>query len=72
MTDGAKEISNEQFFMRLGQRMIHIMTTQTPSGVLYEIDMRLRPDGNRGLLVRSLAPSTPTSRATPGPGSIRP
>jgi glutamate-ammonia-ligase adenylyltransferase len=55
MTDGAKEISNEQFFMRLGQRMIHIMTTQTPSGVLYEIDMRLRPDGNRGLLVRSLA-----------------
>jgi len=30
------------------------MTTQTPSGVLYEIDMRLRPDGNRGLLTRSL------------------
>ena len=54
MTDGAKEISNEQFFMRLGQRMIHMMTTQTPSGVLYDIDMRLRPDGNRGLLVRSL------------------
>jgi [glutamine synthetase] adenylyltransferase / [glutamine synthetase]-adenylyl-L-tyrosine phosphorylase len=54
MTDGAKQISNEQFFARLGQRMIHMMTTQTPSGVLYEIDMRLRPDGNRGLLVRSL------------------
>jgi glutamate-ammonia-ligase adenylyltransferase len=54
MTDGAKEISNEQFFMRLGQRMIHMMTTQTPSGALYDIDMRLRPDGNRGLLVRSL------------------
>ncbi|UHD18388.1 bifunctional [glutamate--ammonia ligase]-adenylyl-L-tyrosine phosphorylase/[glutamate--ammonia-ligase] adenylyltransferase [Thiocapsa bogorovii] len=55
MTDGAKEISNEQFFARLGQRIIHILTTQTPSGVLYEIDMRLRPEGNRGLLVRSLA-----------------
>jgi [glutamine synthetase] adenylyltransferase / [glutamine synthetase]-adenylyl-L-tyrosine phosphorylase len=54
MTDGAKAISNEQLFSRLGQRMIHMMTTQTPSGVLYEIDMRLRPDGNRGLLVRSL------------------
>jgi len=54
MTDGGKPISNEQFFARLGQRMIHMMTTQTPSGVLYEIDMRLRPDGNRGLLTRSL------------------
>jgi glutamate-ammonia-ligase adenylyltransferase len=31
-----------------------MMTTPTPSGILYEVDMRLRPDGNRGLLVRSL------------------
>lgn len=54
MTDGEKSISNEQLFSRLGQRMIHMMTTQTPSGVLYDVDMRLRPDGNRGLLVRSL------------------
>lgn len=54
MTDGSKSISNEQFYMRLGQRMIHMMTTRTPSGILYDVDMRLRPDGNRGLLVRSL------------------
>jgi len=34
--------------------MIHMMTTQTSSGQLYEVDMRLRPDGNKGALVRSL------------------
>ncbi|MBK1643751.1 bifunctional glutamine synthetase adenylyltransferase/deadenyltransferase [Thiocapsa imhoffii] len=53
MTDGEKGISNEQFYSRLGQRIIHMMTTQTPAGVLYDVDMRLRPDGSRGLLVRS-------------------
>ena len=54
-TDGAKPISVEQFYNRLGQRLIHMMTTRTPSGLLYELDMRLRPDGNKGMLVRSLA-----------------
>jgi glutamate-ammonia-ligase adenylyltransferase len=54
MTDGRHQIPNEQFFMRLGQRMIHMLTTHTPSGRLYEVDMRLRPDGAKGVLVRSL------------------
>jgi glutamate-ammonia-ligase adenylyltransferase len=53
-TEGPKPISDEQFYNRLGQRMIHMMTTQTPAGILYEVDMRLRPDGNKGMLVRSL------------------
>lgn len=55
MTDGAKAIANEQFYARLGQRMIHMLTTRTASGALYEIDMRLRPDGSKGRLVRSLS-----------------
>jgi glutamate-ammonia-ligase adenylyltransferase len=55
MTAGPKALANDQFYARLGQRAIHMMTTQTPSGQLYEVDMRLRPDGNKGLLVRSLA-----------------
>ncbi|MFZ1575411.1 MAG: bifunctional [glutamate--ammonia ligase]-adenylyl-L-tyrosine phosphorylase/[glutamate--ammonia-ligase] adenylyltransferase [Chromatiaceae bacterium] len=55
MTTGPKVLANDQFYARLGQRAIHMMTTQTPSGQLYEVDMRLRPDGNKGLLVRSLA-----------------
>jgi glutamate-ammonia-ligase adenylyltransferase len=54
-TDGPKPISLEQFYNRLGQRMIHMMTAHTPSGILYAVDMRLRPDGNKGMLVRSLS-----------------
>lgn len=50
-TDGAKPIDGTQFFTRLGQRIIHLMTTQTTSGQLYEVDMRLRPSGASGLLV---------------------
>jgi glutamate-ammonia-ligase adenylyltransferase len=34
--------------------MIHILTAQTTLGTLYEVDMRLRPSGNSGLLVSSL------------------
>ena len=54
LTEGERPISNEQFYLRLGQRIIHMLTAQTPSGQLYKADMRLRPDGNKGLLVRSL------------------
>lgn len=53
-TDGDKQIANSVFFTRLGQRIIHILNTFTPSGQLYEVDMRLRPSGNSGLLVSSL------------------
>lgn len=54
-TDGDRSIDNATFFMRLGQRIIHIITTQMISGDLYEVDMRLRPSGNSGMLVASLA-----------------
>jgi len=53
-TDGAKSIDNAVFFTRLGQRIVHILNTQTPAGQLYEVDMRLRPSGNSGLLVSTL------------------
>ncbi|WP_372987429.1 bifunctional [glutamate--ammonia ligase]-adenylyl-L-tyrosine phosphorylase/[glutamate--ammonia-ligase] adenylyltransferase [Marinobacter sp.] len=54
-TDGDKPIDNAVFFTRLGQRIVHILSTQTPSGQLYEVDMRLRPSGNSGLLVTTLS-----------------
>jgi len=53
-TNGLKSIANSVFFTRLGQRVIHILNTFTASGQLYEIDMRLRPAGNSGMLVSSL------------------
>ncbi|MET0356708.1 MAG: bifunctional [glutamate--ammonia ligase]-adenylyl-L-tyrosine phosphorylase/[glutamate--ammonia-ligase] adenylyltransferase [Cellvibrio sp.] len=53
--DGKGVIDNITFYTRLGQRIIHILNTQTASGKLYEVDMRLRPSGNSGMLVTSLA-----------------
>ncbi|MDP2643859.1 MAG: bifunctional [glutamate--ammonia ligase]-adenylyl-L-tyrosine phosphorylase/[glutamate--ammonia-ligase] adenylyltransferase [Desulfobacterales bacterium] len=44
-------INMEQFFTRLGQRVIHILSTHSATGILYKTDMRLRPSGNSGLLV---------------------
>ncbi|MCK5231026.1 MAG: bifunctional [glutamate--ammonia ligase]-adenylyl-L-tyrosine phosphorylase/[glutamate--ammonia-ligase] adenylyltransferase, partial [Desulfobulbaceae bacterium] len=51
MTDGKKPVFNPHFFIRMGQRIIHILTTNTMSGVLYPVDMRLRPSGESGVLV---------------------
>jgi glutamate-ammonia-ligase adenylyltransferase len=50
-TKGEKSIANAVFYGRLGQRLIHILTAFTPAGDLYEVDMRLRPSGESGLLV---------------------
>lgn len=54
-TSGAKPLDNSVFFGRLVRRVVHFLTTQTPSGVLYEVDTRLRPSGRSGLLVISMA-----------------
>ncbi len=54
-TSGPRTLANEVFFSRLGQRLIHILTTRTRAGLLYEVDMRLRPSGQSGPLVTTLA-----------------
>ncbi|MDD5273261.1 MAG: bifunctional [glutamate--ammonia ligase]-adenylyl-L-tyrosine phosphorylase/[glutamate--ammonia-ligase] adenylyltransferase [Methylovulum sp.] len=51
MTDGGKPIAASQFYGRLGQKVRHILDTKLLSGILYEVDMRLRPSGDSGLLV---------------------
>lgn len=48
---GQRPIDNSHFFARLGQRVVHMLTTHTAAGMLYEADMRLRPNGSSGLLV---------------------
>jgi glutamate-ammonia-ligase adenylyltransferase len=48
---GSRPIDSAQFFARLGQRVVHILTAHTSAGVLYDTDMRLRPDGSSGPLV---------------------
>ncbi|MBM6551406.1 bifunctional [glutamate--ammonia ligase]-adenylyl-L-tyrosine phosphorylase/[glutamate--ammonia-ligase] adenylyltransferase [Marinomonas ostreistagni] len=53
-TNGERSVDNLVFYTRLGQRIIHMLTSFTSAGRLYEVDMRLRPSGNSGLLVASL------------------
>ncbi|MDH5310666.1 MAG: bifunctional [glutamate--ammonia ligase]-adenylyl-L-tyrosine phosphorylase/[glutamate--ammonia-ligase] adenylyltransferase, partial [Gammaproteobacteria bacterium] len=53
-TDAVKPLENSMFFGRLVRRLVHFLTTQTGSGVLYDVDTRLRPSGRSGLLVTSL------------------
>ena len=51
VTDGDRSIDNTVFYTRLGQRIIHILETRMSLGQLYEVDMRLRPSGESGMLV---------------------
>ena len=53
-TDGLKPISGFEFAMRVAQKFMSLMTTQTLDGRVYEIDTRLRPSGEAGVLVTSL------------------
>ena len=49
-SDGAKSLTGAHYFARFTQRLISAFTTRTNYGVLYEIDMRLRPSGRAGPL----------------------
>ena len=48
-TSGPKVIENTRFFTRLAQRVVHVLSTNVAQGRLYEVDLRLRPDGGSGL-----------------------
>jgi glutamate-ammonia-ligase adenylyltransferase len=51
VTDGERSIDGRQFYLRLAQRVMHLFSTRTSSGILYEVDARLRPSGAAGMLV---------------------
>jgi glutamate-ammonia-ligase adenylyltransferase len=53
-TDSAKPIDNQLFFVRLAQRIVHLLTMHSAAGRLYEVDVRLRPSGKGGLLVTNI------------------
>jgi [glutamine synthetase] adenylyltransferase / [glutamine synthetase]-adenylyl-L-tyrosine phosphorylase len=48
LSDGARPLHGTQYYARLTQRMISALTVQTNYGVLYPVDMRLRPSGRSG------------------------
>jgi glutamate-ammonia-ligase adenylyltransferase len=47
-SDGARSLHGAHYFARFTQRLISAFTTRTNYGVLYEVDMRLRPSGRAG------------------------
>jgi glutamate-ammonia-ligase adenylyltransferase len=53
-TAGPRPLDNGLFFLRLGQRIVHLLTMHSASGRLYEVDMRLRPNGKGGFLVTGI------------------
>jgi glutamate-ammonia-ligase adenylyltransferase len=54
-TDGERVIDGRQFYLRLAQRVMHLFSTRTSSGILYEVDARLRPSGAAGMLVSTFS-----------------
>jgi glutamate-ammonia-ligase adenylyltransferase len=53
-TQAAKPLDNVVFFLRLGQRIVHLLTMHSAAGRLYEVDMRLRPNGKGGFLMTGI------------------
>ncbi|HEX5756087.1 MAG TPA: bifunctional [glutamate--ammonia ligase]-adenylyl-L-tyrosine phosphorylase/[glutamate--ammonia-ligase] adenylyltransferase, partial [Arenimonas sp.] len=55
MSDGARPLDASRYFARLAQKLVSLLGTVTGAGKLYEVDVRLRPDGAKGLLVSTVA-----------------
>jgi [glutamine synthetase] adenylyltransferase / [glutamine synthetase]-adenylyl-L-tyrosine phosphorylase len=53
-TDAAKPTDNQVFFVRLAQRIVHLLTMHSAAGRLYEVDQRLRPSGKGGMLITQI------------------
>lgn len=54
-TGASKKISNNEFFSRLGRKLIALINDLTADGYVFRVDMRLRPYGDSGPLVMSFA-----------------
>ena len=54
-SDGARPLSPPQFYTRLTQRLINALSAPTAEGTLYDVDMRLRPSGQKGPVATQLS-----------------
>ena len=54
-SDGKRPIEAQRWFARLAQKIVGYLQTPTASGRLFEVDVRLRPDGSKAMLVSTLA-----------------
>ena len=55
LSDGRKPLAISQYFARFTQRMISALSAPTSEGLLYDVDMRLRPSGHQGPVATQLA-----------------
>lgn len=55
VSTGVRALEGGRYMARLSQRVLHWLSTPTHAGALYEVDVRLRPDGAKGLLVSPLS-----------------
>nr|WP_276562435.1 bifunctional [glutamine synthetase] adenylyltransferase/[glutamine synthetase]-adenylyl-L-tyrosine phosphorylase [Hoeflea prorocentri] len=53
-SDGAKPIDPVRYYARFTQRLVSALSAPTAEGVLYEVDLRLRPSGNKGPVATSI------------------
>ncbi len=53
-TDGKRSISGMHFCVKVAQKLMSLLSTQTLDGRAYEVDTRLRPSGESGVLVSSV------------------
>ncbi len=61
-SDGTRPLESSRWFARLAQKVMALLSAVTAAGRLYDIDVRLRPDGGKGALVSSLASYTEYQR----------
>jgi len=54
VSEGPRPLDAPRWYAKLVQKLVNLMSVPTPSGRLYETDLRLRPDGAGGLLVSSI------------------
>ncbi|MFL6593116.1 MAG: bifunctional [glutamate--ammonia ligase]-adenylyl-L-tyrosine phosphorylase/[glutamate--ammonia-ligase] adenylyltransferase, partial [Luteimonas sp.] len=54
-SDGARPLDAPRWFARLAQKVVALLGATTGAGRLYDVDVRLRPDGAKGLLVSPLS-----------------
>ena len=52
-TDSKRSVTNVEFFDRLARELMRLLTETTELGAAYRVDLRLRPDGQRGPMVIS-------------------
>jgi glutamate-ammonia-ligase adenylyltransferase len=60
-SNGERPLEGPRYVARLAQRVVHWLTVQSHAGRLYEVDVRLRPDGGKGMLVVASTRSPTTS-----------